>query len=72
MVFNNKISNNKLIYLTPSTNTDNKVLYVKSKKEASTYINPQTLDEAGVEGYFTVAIDAPLTHDVYFNWWIIN
>ena len=50
------ITSNSLVYLTPTTNTDNKVLFVKSK------------DDKG----FTVAIDTPATTDISFNWWIIQ
>jgi hypothetical protein len=50
------ITPNSLVYLTPTTNTDNKVLFVKAKDETS----------------FTVAIDAPAGSDISFNWWIIE
>jgi hypothetical protein len=50
------VTPNSLVYLTPTTNTDNKVLFVKSKNEKS----------------FTVAIDTPATSDISFNWWIIQ
>jgi len=50
------VTPNSLIYLTPTTNTDNKVLFVKAKGEKS----------------FTVAIDAPASTDISFNWWIIE
>jgi len=50
------VTPNSLVYLTPTTNTDNKVLFVKSKSETS----------------FTVAIDAPASSDISFNWWIIQ
>jgi site-specific recombinase XerD len=49
-------TSNSLVYLTPTTNTDNKVLFIKTK----------------TEGSFTVAIDAPASSDISFNWWIIQ
>jgi|GEM_PF-4607110 len=50
------ITPNSLIYLTPTTNTDNKVLFVKSKNATS----------------FTIAIDTPASTNISFNWWIIQ
>ncbi len=50
------VTPNSLVYLTPTTNTDNKVLFVKSKDTSS----------------FTVAIDNPASSDISFNWWIIQ
>ena len=53
---NNKVSLNTLIYITPITSTQNKVLYVKAKDE----------------GYFEVGFSDTLDTDVEFNWWIIE
>ncbi|MFZ3301207.1 MAG: LamG-like jellyroll fold domain-containing protein [Microgenomates group bacterium] len=53
---NNKVSQNTLIYITPITSTQNKVLFVKSKGE----------------GYFEVGFSDTLDTDVEFNWWIIE
>jgi len=50
------VTGQTLVYLTPTGNSDNKVLFVKSK----------------AEGSFTVAIDQPITTDITFQWWIIN
>jgi hypothetical protein len=49
------VNGQTLVYLTPTTNTDNKVLFVKAKDT----------------GRFTVAIDAPAGSDISFNWWVI-
>lgn len=53
---NNKVSLNTLIYITPITSTQNKVLYVKSKDT----------------GFFEVGFSDTLDTDVEFNWWIID
>lgn len=53
---NNKVSLNTLIYITPITSTQNKVLYVKAKDE----------------DYFEVGFSEALDTDVEFNWWIIE
>jgi hypothetical protein len=53
---NNKVSLNTLIYITPITSTQNKVLFVKEKGE----------------GYFDIGFSDHLDTDVEFNWWIIE
>jgi len=54
---NSNVTDKSLIYLTPVSGTQNKVLYVKAKK-------------GGEE--FTAAIDVPIDSDIEFNYWIIN
>lgn len=49
------VNGQTLVYLTPTTNTENKVLFVKAKDT----------------GRFTVAIDASASADISFNWWVI-
>ncbi|MDP4001768.1 MAG: hypothetical protein Q8P69_01845, partial [bacterium] len=46
-----------LIYVTPTGDPQNQVLYVKAK---------------AVGQWFTVAINQPLDHALEFNWWIIK
>ncbi len=53
---NNKVSLNTLVYITPITSTQNKVLYVKAKDA----------------GFFEVGFSDTLDTDVEFNWWIIE
>ncbi|MBU1127411.1 tail fiber domain-containing protein, partial [Patescibacteria group bacterium] len=62
LIYNSHVSDQSLIYVTPITATDNKVLFVKAKK-ANTKDN---------DGYFRVAIDRPINHDITFNFWIIG
>ena len=66
------VTTDSLVYLTPVSNTDNKVLFVKAKETCpppptgvSTVLKPCTRS-------FTVAIDSPASTDISFNWWIIK
>ncbi len=56
-IFNSLVTSSSLIYVTPTTTTNNQVLYVKEKIGRVS---------------FTVGLDKPLTSPVTFNWWIIN
>ncbi len=53
---NPKVNDDTLIYITPLTSTQNKVLYVKEKGD----------------GYFDVGFSENLDSNVEFNWWIID
>jgi len=55
-IVNPKVSQNTLIYITPISSTQNKVLYVKAKNN----------------GWFTIGFSDILDSDVEFNWWIIE
>ncbi|MBI5151721.1 MAG: LamG domain-containing protein, partial [Candidatus Pacebacteria bacterium] len=57
LVTSTQVAPNTLIYLTPLSNTQNQVLYVKQKS-----------DGLG----FTVAVNQPLTTNIQFNYWIIK
>lgn len=59
------VTSDTLVYLTPTTNTDNKVVFVKSKESC-------TLSAASCKPSFTIAIDSPASTDISFNWWIIK
>lgn len=54
---NPHVSGKSLIYITPSTNTGNKVLYLLRQS---------------VDGSFTVGISEPTNTDVQFNWIVVN
>lgn len=56
------VTEKTMVYVTPISDTQNKVLFVKAKKVHS--------DEE--MGWFKVAIDAPIGQDIKFNWWLIN
>ena len=70
MIYSEEITEKTLIYITPITDTENKVLYVKSKHPK------QECDSYDIDckkaGWFKVAIDTPITTPIEFNWWIIN
>lgn len=59
------VSASSLVYLTPTTNTDNKVLFVKAKESCA-------IDYFSCKRSFTVGIDSPARSDISFNWWIIE
>jgi len=67
------ITPNSLVYLTPTGNTDNKVLFIKSKNscDQSLATTSATLAES-CKASFTVAIDTPAISNISFNWWIIQ
>lgn len=56
------ITEKSLIYVTPTTDTSNKVLFIKGKKAT----------DAVDIGWFKIGIDAALPTEIKFNWWIIN
>jgi hypothetical protein len=53
---NPKVTDYTLVYVTPTSPTENHVLYIKSKQA----------------GQFVVGFTNPLTTDVNFNWWIVQ
>jgi len=53
---NPKVTDYTLVYVTPTSTTENYVLYVKSKQD----------------GKFVVGFTNPIDVDVNFNWWIVQ
>ena len=53
---NPNISDYTLVYVTPTSTTENNVLFVKSKEA----------------GKFVVGFTSPIDIDVTFNWWVIE
>ncbi len=53
---NSNINSDSLIYITPTSPTQNKVLYIKEKKDGS----------------FKVGLSDSISEDINFNWWIIE
>ena len=53
---NNKVTNYTLVYVTPTSSTQNNVLYVKAKDN----------------GFFKVGFNQAIDIDAEFNWWIIE
>jgi len=73
MIYNNKITEQSLIYLVPTSDTQNKVLYVKAKKpQQATEIDTEGNEIPEEKGWFKVAIDMPINQEIEFNWWIVN
>ncbi|PIP52292.1 hypothetical protein COX09_02405 [Candidatus Beckwithbacteria bacterium CG23_combo_of_CG06-09_8_20_14_all_47_9] len=56
-IYTPHVNANSLVYVTPTGDPQNQVLYVKSKQENE---------------WFTVAINQALAVDLEFNWWIIK
>ncbi|HUV42424.1 MAG TPA: DUF2341 domain-containing protein [Patescibacteria group bacterium] len=56
------VTDDTMIYVTPTSDPDNKVLFIKAKKADS----PEEI------GWFRVGIDKKINQDINFNWWIIN
>jgi len=54
---NKHVTNEKQIIITPTNDTQNKVLYLLAKKAAE---------------WFKVALDKPINQNIEFNWWIID
>jgi hypothetical protein len=57
VIFNPNISDHTLIYITPTSSTQNRTLFISDKKPGT---------------YFKVALDSSIPYEVKFNWWIIN
>jgi len=60
------VTPDSLVYLTPTGNTDNQVLYIKTKHTC-----PDPTDSTCTPS-FTVGIDSSASTDIPFNWWIIK
>jgi len=56
-IANNKINDNTLIYITPISDTNNQVLFVKSKQSGSG---------------FTIAMPQPALTETSFNYWLVQ
>ena len=53
---NQKVKTQSLIYITPTSESENQVLYVKSKGD----------------GFFKAGFKNPISQDTTFNWWIVD
>lgn len=67
---NNRVTENSLIYITPTSKTFGEVLYLDSQR-AEDETNPDDPEETLSQG-FTVAIEKAALEEVEFNWWIIE
>lgn len=66
LLYNDNVTDKTLMYITPTSYTYNKSLYVASKE-----ICPST-NVTSCKKYVRIALDQPIAQDVTFNWWIIN
>lgn len=71
------ITDKTLVYITPTTSTNNQVLYIKAKKAAEGNLIPGTSPGGTsgaslIPGWFTVAVDKAPKTDIKFNFWLIN
>ncbi len=57
IINNTNVTDNTLVYITPISNTDNQVLFVKSKQSGTG---------------FTVAVPQPVTKETSFNFWLVQ
>jgi hypothetical protein len=64
---NNNVSDTGLIYLTPTSDTANQVLYLKSKETCN---GPLALSSC--QKSFTVGIKNAVTQDINFNYWLVK
>ncbi len=78
-IYNTNLSDKTLVYITPTSPTQNRTLYVSNKESCNlqpTTYNTSTSLNAGLQPncqkYFTISLDTPVTFDIKFNWWIIN
>ncbi|KUK78969.1 MAG: hypothetical protein XD95_0684, partial [Microgenomates bacterium 39_7] len=81
IIYNDRLTNESMVYLTPTSDTQNQVLYVKAKvaqndaeKESQKNAEIDSGSEFGMtsQNYFVVGINQPINEEVKFNWWIIN
>jgi hypothetical protein len=71
VIYNEKITQNSIIYLTPVGSTNNQVVYLKSKHVSPTP-TPESTSSATTPSSFVIALDSPLLNNIDINWWIIN
>jgi len=84
IIYSGQLTDQSLVYITPTTDTSNQVLFVKSKQVAKEKTTPtptqieedqEATSSAETEekgSQFTVAVKETTESDIKFNWWIIN
>ncbi|MGI6278309.1 MAG: tail fiber domain-containing protein [Patescibacteria group bacterium] len=85
IIYNNRLVDESMVYLTPTSDTQNQVLYVKAKvakkntedtngntNDTNSNTNIDTNDTNNDKSYFVVGINQSINEEVKFNWWIIN
>ncbi len=69
MIYNPQVTVESLIYVTATTNTENKVLYIKAKHAQN---DAESDAEGNGKNWFIVAINEAINKEIRFNWWIIG
>ena len=72
IIYNDSLTANSLIYLTPTSATDGSALYVANKQPCSPNDQRPTTNDQLCRPYFTIALDNNITKDITFNWWLVN
>ncbi len=70
-IYNDNVSSDALIYLTATSSSKNRTLFVSRQEscESSDNLEPST---AECTPHFIVEIDDPISTPIKFNWWIIK
>lgn len=72
IVYTDKLIDDSLIYITPTTQTKNKTLFVAQKESCMGKDTLLAVATPVCKPYFKVALDKALNVDIKFNWWVVN
>ncbi|MFA4881113.1 MAG: hypothetical protein WC650_05880, partial [Candidatus Doudnabacteria bacterium] len=67
VIANNKVTENSLIYITPTSKTGGQVLFISAKRAEEEEVDGETLPRG-----FTVSVENRAAADIEFNWWIVE
>jgi len=71
-IFNKNVHARTLVYLTNTSTTQNRTIYIAEKRGCSGENVEQSSEKSSCQPYFKVSIDKPLDSNISFNWWIVN
>lgn len=69
---NPNVTDATLIYVTPLSSTQNKVLYIKSKESCVETVNGELFEIEDCAPNFVVGFNQGVLSDVKFNWWMVD
>ncbi|MFH1601456.1 MAG: hypothetical protein ABIB61_00685, partial [Candidatus Shapirobacteria bacterium] len=69
IIYTTQLTPESLVYITPTSDTQNQVLYVSQKYAP---IEESEENEEITDPYFVVSLNEALENEVEFNWWLIN
>ncbi len=74
VIYNENLTSDAMIFLTPTSTTQNQVLYLKNKVvETIEEVDPQTGEKiTKTRRYFVVGVSRAINERISFNWWIIG